>query len=207
MINRSIFCVNLSIAELNILIASKKWTGAKWDNKKPVDPNIAAIKTKLRHQLELVQTNCAYCGLKLNGTSRGQIEHIAPKAKYRYPQFTFTLKNLVMACGYCNGFDKKGTSNTIDNLHNLYKRCEFNIVHPYFDDPNEHYNWDDNNIEILISVKNNSNKAINSIDLFDLDTPMMSELRAQQIRFDEHKSKYILNQNDNNLLNTIMKND
>jgi uncharacterized protein (TIGR02646 family) len=202
MINKSIFCANLTTVELKELLSIKDWSGKHWD--KPPSLNISAIKDKLRTQLELVQTSCAYCGLILNGTSRGQIEHIAPKAYYRYPQFTFTLSNLVMACGYCNGFDKKGTSDTIDVVNKLYKKCEFNIVHPYFHNPDDHYEWTDNNIEVLIQVKNSSAKGLNSINLFELDTPKMNELRAQQIRFEELKNKFQLSQADENLLQSII---
>ncbi|WP_452225800.1 HNH endonuclease [Lacinutrix cladophorae] len=202
MINKSVFCVDLTVVELKELLAIKDWSGKQWDS--PPNPNIDNIKSKIRAQLENVQTSCAYCGLKLKGTSRGQIEHIAPKAYYRYPQFTFTLLNLVMACGYCNGFDKKGTSDTIGVVERLYKKCEFNIVHPYFHDPNDHYEWTDNNIEVLIQVKNGSSKGLNSINLFELDTPKMNELRAQQIRFEELKNTYQLSQADEDLLDEII---
>ena len=195
--------MDLTTVELKELLSIKDWSGKQWD--KPPSENISDIKDKIRTQLESVQTSCAYCGLKLKGTSRGQIEHIAPKAYYRYPQFTFTLLNLVLACGYCNGFDKKGTSDTIAVVEKLYKKCEFNIVHPYFHDPDDHYEWTDNTIEVLIQVKNGSAKGLKSIDLFELDTPKMNELRAQQIRFEEVKSRFKLSQKDESLLKSILK--
>lgn len=202
MINQATFCLNLTKTELQELVNVKDWTGVMWD--KPPSEAVEEIKSKIRAQLEAVQTCCAYCGLKLKGTSKGQIEHIAPKAYYRYPQFTFTLRNLVMACNFCNGFDKKGTTPTISSVHNRYKRCEFNILHPYFDDPSLYYDWDDQGIEILISINTDHpdhQKALNSMALFDLDTPKMNELRAQQVRFEEYKSRFPLNNPDETLLN------
>lgn len=151
-----------------------------------------------------MQEKCAYCGLKFGGTSHSQIEHIAPKADSKYPQFTFLPKNLVLSCGYCNGFYKKGNLDTIDQLEKPYERSVFNIVHPYLDDPNDHFSWDDGHIKILISINNNSPKGTKSINVFGLDTVKMSELRAQQVRFDEMKMQYELNQQDNDLVEEIL---
>lgn len=202
MIKQSVFCADLTLNELKELLIIKSWHGNHWEN--PPNNNILKIKDKLRKQLEAVQKTCAYCGLKLKGTSKGQIEHIAPKAYYRYPQFTFSLWNLVLACGYCNGFEKKGTSDTIEVINILYKKCIFKIVHPYFDNPNTHFDWADNQLEILIQVKDNSTKGLNSIELFGLATPMMNELRAQQVRFEELKHTYTLSQKDEGLVNKIL---
>ena len=110
-----------------------------------------------------------------------------------------------MACNYCNGFDKKGTVNTISDINRLYSKCDFTIVHPYFDDPNEHFEWDDNQIQILISIRNGSDKARASIELFDLASPKMSELRAQDVRYDELVATYPLEENDEELINDILK--
>jgi len=61
---------------------------------------------------------------------------------------------------------------------------EINIVHPYFDNP-DHYEWTDSELQILIQSKNGSAKGQFSIELFGLAEPLMNELRAQQIRFEE----------------------
>ncbi len=190
--------MNLSRDELRTLVALKEWKGSMWDT--DATDEIKSIKSKIRRQLENGQTTCAYCGLKLNGTSKGEIEHIAPKASFRYPQFTFTLLNMVLACHFCNGFDKKGTNDTISKTHKLYRKCEFSIVHPYFDNPDDHFEWDDKNTTILISVKNNSERALNTLKIFKLDTTVMNELRAQQVRFDELKRQYQLTSNDEDLI-------
>lgn len=202
MIQQSLTCIKLTVSEMKSLLAIKDWTGDMWNH--PPNDEIQTIKAKIRTQLGTVQKKCAYCGLKLKGTSNGQIEHIAPKAYYRYPQFTFTFLNLVMACGYCNGFDKKSTVDTIDSKHKLYKRCKFSIVHPYFDNPELFYEWDDKGVEILVSIKDAEpdiqEKAKNSIEIFGLAEPTMSELRAQQVRFEEYKNKFHLSNDDENLL-------
>src|SRR5690554_7108924 len=73
MINKATFCVDLTTVELKELLSIKDWSGKQWD--KPPSENISDIKDKIRTQLESVQTSCAYCGLKLKGTSRRSEEH------------------------------------------------------------------------------------------------------------------------------------
>jgi hypothetical protein len=142
----------------------------------------------------------------LYGTSKGEIEHIAAKAtKFRHPEFTFTLKNLTLSCHWCNASEKKGTKETISVKRRLYSKCEFNIVHPYFDDPDDHYEWTDNHVEVLIQVKNNSEKAKLSIEMFGLDTLQMNEHRAKEIRFQEIKNNLPLDRKDEELIKRIVE--
>jgi uncharacterized protein (TIGR02646 family) len=173
-----------------------------WDY--PPNDEVIAIKKKIRLDLTTSQKVCGFCGLRLKGTSQGQIEHIAPKAYYRHPEFTFTLKNLVLACHYCNSPDKKGTKDTISIKHTIYSKCKFNIVHPYLDDPEEHYDWTDKEIELLIQVKNDSPQGKKSIEIFGLDNPNMSELRAGEIRHSQLKAKYALLPADEFLLEAAL---
>ena len=59
-------------------------------------------------------------------------------------------------------------------------KCTFKIVHPYFDDPKEHYKWVQSKQCILIQSNNNSEKAKTSIRLFGLDSIYHSEERANK---------------------------
>lgn len=153
----------------------KPWVGKYWSRK---NQNMTSIKTFIRDKLSDLQENeCAYCGFELEVTSAPEIEHIAPKGENLYPQFTFTETNLVFSCSFCNGYMKKWTTDTITTLNSDYQLCEFSIVHPYFDDPTEHYDWVDNIKSILIQRK--SQKGENSIKLFDLDSSRLSEYRAR----------------------------
>ncbi len=204
MIKRANYNLSLTRAEFKELLSILPWTGHNWGT--PPNDSIKNIISKIRGQLEACQTVCSYCGLELNGTSRGEIEHIAAKATtFRHPEFTFTLKNLTLACHWCNTSEKKGTKETISKKHKLYSNCEFTIVHPYFHNPDDHYDWVDNQIEILIQVKNNSDKAIGSIDMFGLDTPKMNEHRAKHVRFEEIKEKFYLSAQNNELVNSAIK--
>jgi uncharacterized protein (TIGR02646 family) len=177
MIERLPFVLVLSDTEKSILNVKKPWNGKQWTDEDFVNN----IKPKIKKDLVDNQNCCAYCGLPFKSSKDMQIEHIAPKANFRYPEFTFELKNLVLSCGYCNDLIVKGSKVTIkEPRSNTYERCEFLLIHPYFDDPDDHIQWieDDENDQVLIQVRNDSTKGIFSIDMFELDSIGMSELRA-----------------------------
>ena len=112
-----------------------------------------SIRDSVTDQLDLIQgEKCCYCGLQLWETGRGEIDHIAPKASRQraFPEFTFVKQNLALACEYCNGSSKKGERDTVFRYDVDYLNCEFKIVHPYFDNPNHHYEWINERTKIVI---------------------------------------------------------
>jgi uncharacterized protein (TIGR02646 family) len=176
MIEQLPFILTLSGEHLARLEGKKPWSGSQW-----TDDDVTLIKSEIRRQLQGNQDCCAYCGLPFKGSKDMQIEHIAAKAFYRHPRFTFTLQNLVLSCGYCNNLVVKGTKQTIELPAAInYEDCTFLLVHPYFDNPDEHYEWieDDNNEKVLIQIRNESPKARFSIEMFDLASSGMSLSRA-----------------------------
>jgi uncharacterized protein (TIGR02646 family) len=176
MINRINIRLSFSQDEQNQLDNIKPHNNVMWDT--PPNDEVKSIKSSIRNRLLNNQSYiCAYCGLELGGTSEGQIEHIAPKAKY--PHFTFEKDNLAMACHYCNGFSKKGNHHTIAILNQDYSNCSFKLVHPYYDTPNNHYGWVSEEKKILIQSK--SDKGTYSIKMLKLDDSRMSELRGKKI--------------------------
>ncbi|MFM5432953.1 retron system putative HNH endonuclease [Aeromonas veronii] len=163
----------------------KPLTGSEWDckaadfrnNYHGIGADRDRLKSIIKKQLEKLQGNeCAFCGLDLE-TRVSQIEHIAPKGAKLYPQFTFEKNNLILACSLCNGFEKKGTANTITTLDKVnYKNCAFKIIHPYFDNPDDHLEYEeDNGLRFLIRAK--SDKGVNTIELFELDSVAMTKER------------------------------
>lgn len=164
----------LSENSSNLLDDLKPFENSHWNNKE-----LDSIKEDIRAQLLKIQEEeCPYCGLELGGTSSDRhIEHIAPKS--RYPQFLFTTSNLALACQYCNGVEKKGNIDTVSVLENEYEDCEFYLVHPYHDNPNDHYKWEEEDNKVLIIAKTDKGKW--SIDLFELDSAKMTLLRAKKI--------------------------
>lgn len=79
---------------------------------------------------------CAYCCLPIGPVDyrRGNhLDHFAPKAIGKYPQWSFEPLNLLLACEACNS-SLKTTFDPVLTLGNSYVGCSFSIVHPYFDD-------------------------------------------------------------------------
>lgn len=165
----------------------KPLKGGEWDNN---DKENKKIKTYIRKQLSLYQNNeCTYCGLKLDETGRTEIEHIAPKggkSRPKYPQFAYTTYNLVLACNLCNSPIKKGTFDTIDFLDKQnYKNCTFKIVHPYFDNPDDHIECIEKGNKVLVVGKTDKGKK--TIDVFKLDNEAHCCARAKQILYEMQK--------------------
>lgn len=149
------------------------YKGEYWEIKTDVMKN---LKSSIRSQLEQFQkSRCAYCGFEYIAVAYTNIEHIAPKSKY--PQFMFEPYNLVAACPLCNGFGKKGTKDTISKVKSKYNECEFIIVHPYYDNPSDHYKYITDEEGIIIQPI--TNKAKKSIEIFKLNESKMIEMRAK----------------------------
>lgn len=198
MIRRVPFILKLSLQQHRILVNKKPWRGDMWKGN-----DVKAIKDSIRLQLRAVQNRCAYCGLPFKGEKDIQIEHIAPKAESRHPQYTFTLHNLVLSCGYCNDLIVKGTKETIEGrAQRLYKKNSFLIVHPYFDYPEQHYEWIEEDCQVIIKAKDNNPKAIHSITMFELNSIMMSEMRAAFQLLESKKNRNI--PQDENLIQSAL---
>lgn len=172
----------------------KPYTGDSWI----INTNkMKEYKTILRTEMDKEQNGrCAYCGGKYGVTSENNIEHIAPKATKLYPQFEFATYNLVLSCTLCNNRSHKGEIDTISKYDNNYNKCKFIIVHPYFDDPKDHFDnkiTKDNGIIFI----GKSKKGLKSIEIFGLnDEPKCTE-RAKDVVGDYQRATMPNNQMKN----------
>lgn len=117
----------------------------------------------LRHQ----NCRCAYCE-KILSTGEVQIEHIVDKGKHR--EFTFHPRNLIVSCSSCNSSAIKGTKPVlVGNKQNRYKSNQFKIVHPYFDNPDDHIKFQDED-RIYFDKARCSRKGLDTIDFFEWDS-------------------------------------
>ena len=147
--------------------------------------DMKALKNKImRHLLSMQNERCAYCKSRLDVGGRSEIEHIAPKGRELYPEFSFNEYNLVLACQNCNGSSKKGFKNIVQKHSKHYRRCKFYIVHPYMNNSNHHYIWA-NGIEIVIIA--GTPKADFSITMFKLNSPHLTEQRAMELLKEKHR--------------------
>lgn len=146
------------------LIKSIK-TLADYDHTKWSCEELAPIRVRIRDFYREQQNFiCAYCKKNISTTSafNAQVEHIAPKALHI--DFIFTPKNLCVICADCNHIksnkevtnEEEYTTNNEDIKRYPTTANAFKIVHPHFDEYDQH-------IEIIanhIYVENNdSNKG------------------------------------------------
>lgn len=149
---------------------------------KRTDGKYKQFKENVTATMKAAQSNrCAYCGARLH-EKRPHRDHIAPKSPHY--EWTFWPANLVLAC-YCCNVDRKGEVDTVDVKAPSYRRTTFNIVHPFFDDPSEHLNFELDEKAILISAKNGSAKGERTIELFNLMDPERAKQRAKDLLFDD----------------------
>lgn len=131
------------------------------------------IKTKL---LNIQGENCIYCGIHFEIVGTPEREHIAPKGDY--PEFTWINRNIALACHYCNGFEKKSTTDVVSKRNANYVSSVFTIVHPYFDIIKKHIALAFTGADVLISPVDDSPQGLAHIALFELDKPMQNALRG-----------------------------
>lgn len=106
---------------------------------------------------------CAYCESPLLKGALA-IDHIAPKGLYG--EFCFEPYNLVMACTSCNSPNNKGETDTIKRPvnHWEYSANSFKIVHPFFDNPTNHFKYLDSD-NTIFDLVNCSQEALETINM------------------------------------------
>lgn len=138
-----------------------------WDNHSSADL-IEIVRSKLN---KIFNGECFYCKSKIrNGSYVGEIDHIIYKNKYK--SFTFHPHNFALCCKQCNTnkgrkevlIESKRRSNYSYEEYPL-DSSDYSIVHPYFDDYDEHLEIVDN---FLITVKDGSPKGENTIKVCKL---------------------------------------
>lgn len=111
---------------------------------------------------------CVYCESILRKGDTA-IEHFAPKEKN--DNFTFHPKNLFSACGCCNAPVVKGRNDTISSnpKHPKYKKNNFSIVHPLFDNPDDHIKYKDAD-RTIFDLNACTQKGLDTINFFKWNT-------------------------------------
>jgi uncharacterized protein (TIGR02646 family) len=190
--------ITYSATEKSVLKGLSPISGGEWKGKiktsssvkrKDRDSLVKNIKTKL---IKIQGSYCIYCGLhESHCGSKLQREHILPKGKKNYPAFTFEPENLCLACHRCN-VELKGEVDLGSGNKSNYKKNNFKIVHPYFDDFSKHIELNIKGGKALIKKKPYSRKGKRTIELFELDSPERTTLRSGLIIISENpiKSKY-----------------
>ncbi|MDP2176489.1 MAG: hypothetical protein Q8K70_11320 [Bacteroidota bacterium] len=176
---------------------------SNWNSQKKC---IIELKEKLNNHFDFhQQEKCCFCGLLYDRTGRGEIEHIAPKGSELFPQFSYISNNLAKACQLCNSSTMKHTYDSVETVDEIYELCKFKIVHPYLDDHNYHYSWNYGIQEVLISINNNSEKAKESIRLFELNSVKRTRARAQQRNQEKINNFFNTSRDIKNRIKAVLK--
>ena len=81
-----------------LTVSAVQLTGLPWDSKSQV---VVKFKSHLKEKLREIQLGrCCFCRRLLYDDNATHLEHFVDKA--HYPQFTFEIRNLALACGTCN---------------------------------------------------------------------------------------------------------
>lgn len=144
----------------NVLMPMKK---NGWKDQKDATK---ALKNRISEHTIIAQGGrCAYCESILMRGSHA-IEHIAPKGLYG--EFCYEPYNLVTACSSCNSTSNKGENDTVKVPVNRsdYAANKFKIVHPYFDNPDDHFKYQDAD-KTMFDEPNCSPEALETIKMMN----------------------------------------
>lgn len=201
--------INITLSYNEILLCSYLNTLGydSWSGKLPGSPRGTRarrdeLKTKIKNELKKLHGEyCSYCGTSLrilgvNYDSNSQRDHILPKEKYRH--FTFEMKNIALACARCNGLDYKSSNDYCSNYNDNYDFIKTSIVHPYLDNIENHIEIDGIGVACVL---NNSEKAINTINEFDINDEALVVLRGQHLITQDQENK--LSDADKNFIRNI----
>lgn len=140
-----------------------------------------AIKNRISTHTIIAQGGrCAYCEIPLSKGAHA-IEHIAPKGIYG--EFCYEPYNLVTACSSCNSTSNKGEEDTIVGPVNRrdYAANIFRVVHPYFDNPEDHFKFRDAD-RAMFDIPNCSPKAQNTITMLNWNETWAYNQRLRNAR-------------------------
>ena len=169
---------NYSSEEQNILNENSPSSSGDW-----FKPCFKAIRHNIKnHLLREQKFICPYCKLNISLRSYPPIEHIVPKGLHI--NFMFEPLNLAVSCQMCNSH--KGSQETLvqPNTNPNYPTngISFSIVHPWFDEYNDH-------IELFedIFIKAKTTKGKKTINICKLFVPIYAEEREKMLSLNKQK--------------------
>lgn len=142
-INRTIEFTDIQRRLINAKLYDAGFSHKNWS-----EDDLRDIRKSIRNFYRNEQHGfCSYCknSVSLSSVFNCHVEHIAPKSKYR--EFIFEPKNLCVICADCN--EIKREQETLGEIPDTVKKGgkrkryprtskAFKIVHPHFDDYEEH---------------------------------------------------------------------
>jgi len=129
------------------------------------DATTKRLKSRIREHTMIEQgNNCVYCEDFLTGGA--QLDHIVPKQLHS--EFCYEPKNLVTSCAVCNMYVKNGDDTIQAPVERRYEQNRFTIIHPYFNDPDVHIKYT-NEDKVIIDLNRCTPLGLATIDFFHLN--------------------------------------
>jgi uncharacterized protein (TIGR02646 family) len=134
-------------------------------------------QNKYRHKqikdalVEMFRGKCAYCESSITHIDYGHIEHYKPKALPAYYDLAVEWKNLLLACGRCNGTENKGVKFPLAVEGGP-------LVNPTEDDPDEHLIFDYDAKARLANVLGKSPRGETTWRILGLNRPELVRHRS-----------------------------
>ncbi|OEF21991.1 HNH endonuclease [Vibrio splendidus] len=184
----------ISRASTDYLATLKPYKAEYWDI---ATKKMVAYKDELLTKLIDIQKNrCVYCGLSLDNRSIDREHFVHKSEKNGYQEFMFNNDNLFAACEHCNR-RLKGTKDVLEMYNINYSKCEFNIIHPYFDNPDDYIEFlpSKDDPVVVRPTKKDNGKGLNTIKMFKLGTQVRWRQRVAFIndqKMDTSRFKEIL---------------
>lgn len=158
-----------------------------------------SLRRRLKAYLLTTTTNCCcYCRGSMHGWHSWTIdvEHVLPKGKKRFPQFTFELMNLSVSCKRCNMQIKRADTKFFIGRHDdpqPFQSELYRFVHPNLDNIDDHLQIvsHQHGIQIMVAyrVLNDSPKGSYAFKYFKLDELVTNNFDSAQGLVEAHPSE------------------
>lgn len=143
---------------------------------------------------QLQHHKCCFCEARITHVSHGDVEHFRPKGGFQstlqggltqpgYYWLAYDFSNLFLACQICNQSYKKNyfpleggdESNRARSHHDNYRDEKSLILHPEFDEPEQHITFEAE----VIKPRNDSARGKATIERTGLDRELLQDNRFE----------------------------
>lgn len=196
-IDKSKVTVPAILAEGRGVVATQSLKDSFDDGAKQFEINsgIYGHETVKEALIKLQHDKCCFCEAQVCHTSHGDIEHFRPKGGYQqseeeplqqpgYYWLAYDFSNLFFACEKCNQSYKRNYFPLVNPLNRAkshnddYRQEDCLIVHPEFDNPEEHITFE---FEV-VKAKDGSLKGTETIKRTGLDRPKLEDRRFEYLQ-------------------------
>jgi uncharacterized protein (TIGR02646 family) len=124
---------------------------------------------------EMFKGKCGYCESRIVHIDYGDIEHFRPKSIPEFYTLAVDWKNLLLACGRCNGAENKGV-----RFPGAGERGP--LIDPTAEDPSQHLSFDFDPVTKLANILGISLRGETTWRILGLNRPELVRLRSDFVK-------------------------